>query len=106
MPWLHPFRRRLIAWADNVDDPRIQAHVEQCERCLGIVEEAGRFDDIPLGNVLGALLRAPDSLEEELVERAEIARSNRASLEILGGLAVLPWETLQLMIDQRKPADD
>lgn len=105
MFWKHPSRRRLIAWADEPGDPRVQAHVETCERCLGIVEEADTSEDIPLGDALRALLSAPEEFEDQLVERAETARSNRAALEVLGGLAAVPWETLRLMIDEGRTDD-
>ncbi|MDH3538884.1 MAG: hypothetical protein OEP52_02715 [Acidimicrobiia bacterium] len=103
----HPSKRRLAAWARDVDDSRVQVHVEQCLRCLAIVETAGVGDELPLGTVLRALLSAPDALEEELVERAEVARARRASLEVLGGLVAVPWETLRLMIgDEGSSGDD
>jgi hypothetical protein len=99
MFWSHPSKRRLVAWAGDVHDIRVQIHVEQCLRCLPIVENAAGPDELPLGAVLRALLSAPEALEEELVERA--------ALEVLGGLAAVPWETLRLMIgDEGSTADD
>ncbi|MBT8165653.1 MAG: hypothetical protein KJP22_04435 [Acidimicrobiia bacterium] len=98
MLWPHPSRRRLTRWARLLDDARIQVHVEQCERCLAVVEKTEPAEEVALGTLLRTFLSAPDSLEQELVERAETARARRASLEILGGLAALPWETLRLMI--------
>ena len=107
MFWAHPSKRRLVAWATDVNDARVQVHVEQCLRCLAIVERSEERDELPLGAALRTLLSAPEALEEELVERAETARARRASLEILGGLAAVPWETLRLMIgDEGRSEDD
>ena len=106
MLWPHPSRRRLTAWARRVDNPKVQAHVEQCPRCLDIIERAEPLEELPLGAMLRTLLSAPEALEEELVERAEAARASRASLEILGGMAALPWETLRLMIGDEGRAED
>jgi hypothetical protein len=100
MFWKHPSRRRLVSWAQDPDDPRIEAHVETCERCLWTVEQVETFEDIPLGDALRAFLSAPVDFEDHLVDRAEAARSTRAALEVLGGLAVIPWETLRVMIDK------
>lgn len=106
MFWAHPSKRRLVAWAGDVEDSRVQTHVEQCLRCLAIVENAAERDELPLGAVLRAMLSAPEALEEELVERAETARARRASLEVLGGLAAVPWETLRLMIGDEGSSED
>lgn len=105
MLWSHPSRRRLVRWADSPADARVQAHVETCERCLRIVEQVDSFEHIPLGDALRALLAAPEEFEDQLVERAETARSNRAALEVLGGLAAVPWETLRLLIDEGRTDD-
>jgi hypothetical protein len=107
MLWSHPSKRRLVRWARDVDDVGVQIHVEQCLRCLAIVENAEHRDELPLGTVLRTFLSGPEALEEELVERAVDARARRASLEILGGLAAVPWETLRLMIgDEGRSEDD
>lgn len=106
MLWRHPSRRRLVAWAEHPDDPRVQIHVEGCERCLGIVEEVEPFEDIPLGDALRALLSTPEDFEDQLVDRAEAARTNRAALEVLGGLAAVPWDTVRLMIEEGSTDDD
>jgi hypothetical protein len=105
MLWPHPSQRRLARWARDIDDPRVQLHVEACDRCLAIVERVERLADVPIGDVLRAMLQAPETLEEELVVRAEAARTKRASLEILGGLAAVPWETLRLMMDEGRSGD-
>jgi hypothetical protein len=98
--WLHPSRRRLARWAEEANDEKTESHVEQCARCIGIIEQRESDEGVPMGEVLRALLNAPSTLEDELVVRAEEARKNRAALEVLGGLVVVPWETLRIMIEE------
>jgi len=100
MSWPHPSRRRLARWAEDANDEKIQLHMEQCPRCIGIVEQKSSDDGIPMGDVLRSLLNAPETMEEELVVRAEEARRRRAALEVLGGLVMVPWETLRVMIEE------
>lgn len=105
MIWPHPSRRRLAAWAEAGDDWKTQAHVEGCERCLAIVEERRADDDIGLTEILGVVLRARDELEDELVEKAVMLRHRRATFDVLGGLATVPWETMRLLFEERRPDD-
>jgi hypothetical protein len=105
MLWPHPSRRRLAAWAADPIDDRIEMHLEQCPRCVSLIEDSAADTEVPFGDILQSLLAAPADFEEELVERAGEARRNRAALDILGGLMAVPWETLRIMMDEGRAED-
>ena len=54
MLWPHPSRRRLTNWAQRPDDARIQTHIEQCERCLAVVERTEPAEEIALIAMYGS----------------------------------------------------
>lgn len=106
MLWPHPSRKRLATWASEPTDDGVSSHLEHCARCVAIVDEASGTEEVPIGDVLRTLLSAPDFLEDELVARAQEAKTRRAVLEILGGLAAVPWETVRILLDERRTEDD
>lgn len=103
--WRHPSRRRLASWAADPIDDKVGIHLEQCHRCVALVEESATERQPPFGDILRSLLTAPDDFEDELVERAQEARTKRAALDVLGGLMAVPWETLRIMIEEGSTDD-
>jgi len=104
----HPRRSRLDAWLAGRSKPRLDHHVESCERCATrLVERAP------------ALLHLRDALIDALAPPADFATrveaaiagraAARADFELLASLLTLPWQTSRLLLSDdevRRPSAD
>lgn len=100
----HPRRDRLHGWLDGSTEPKLDRHVESCDRCASRLESFAPA----LPNLRDALVDAlaPPAdfaarLEAAVAERA----AAKADLELLAGLMALPWQTSRLLMrdDENRP---
>ncbi|NNE73370.1 MAG: hypothetical protein HKN26_06890 [Acidimicrobiales bacterium] len=98
--WIgHPQNRRLAEWLETGLPADVDAHIMTCNRCAARIEDLAEPEPV-LARALSAVLAPPTDLVPRLHHGIDGKLRNRADLQFLAGLLVLPADAARLLLTE------
>ncbi len=100
----HPSSRALRDWLGGVDNPKVDRHVETCNRCAGTMEELDATESgTPIKAALAAVLSPPEDLSDRLSRRVAQRLDSRFMFEMVSDMFGAGLETSRLLFTEEEP---
>ena len=101
MKFRHPSKDRLRAWLNGAgeEDPQLEAHIDNCERCSSVIEALGEASaSEPLVFALAQVLAAPRDLPDRLEAQVSSRLSGRELVGLMAEMFGAGVETSRLLL--------
>lgn len=105
----HPSKNALREWLEASDqdpaDAKVDAHIDDCQRCAAIIEDFDVADELSIGDALAAVYRPPADLSDRLERRVAARLDSRVVLDVVSDLFGAGFETSKLLLTE-DPVDE
>ncbi len=108
MRFRHPSKDQLRKWLTgaNGDDPNLDAHIDDCDRCSSVIEALAESSaSEPLAAALAQVLVAPEGLPVRLEAQVSERLSGRELIGLMAELLGAGVETSRLLIVDPPPRE-
>jgi hypothetical protein len=100
----HPSSEELAHWLEVGAPSRVAEHIETCERCLGVAEEASNLDLALMANLHDAL-PLPDNLAERTNAGLDRRLRDEAAVTSFFDLFTSAWFVAGVVFDPPEDFD-
>ncbi len=101
MKIMHPSSKELQAWLDGNGAPRVDKHLETCDRCAETLENQVGDNQTPtVHDALATVLKPTNDMTDQVAEAVRKRLDNREVLEIFGGLFASGVETTKILVTE------
>lgn len=107
----HPSSRALRDWLGGSVDPKVDRHVETCNRCAGTIEDIDTIQgdttggDASISEALATVLSPPADLSDRLSRRVAARLDSKVMFEIVSDLFGAGLETSRLLLTEEEPRE-
>jgi hypothetical protein len=101
----HPSHQQLQEWLETGAPTRVGKHVDDCERCMALLEELSDLDDSLVADLSDALA-APNDVEARTARQVESRLRNEAAFTAFLDLFTVGWFATKTILDIEEESDE
>jgi|GEM_PF-6770858 len=101
MSLFHPKKKDLIKWLDGADDPKLEKHISDCEKCSTAMEliQGVRVEET-LEQALTLALAPKGDFVDQLEGRVTERLDSREVLSVVSGIFASGLETTRILVTE------
>lgn len=93
----HPNKKKLFAWLSGDEVPRVERHVDKCERCAHVMENLDESSEFQLADALKTVLAPPRDLSERVEKNLE-SRIETEFMDYISDAFIAGLDTSKILI--------
>lgn len=101
----HPSNEQLQQWLETGVPTRIGKHVDECERCMALLEELSDLGDTLVAELSDALA-PPTGVEVRTARQVENRLRNEAAFTAFLDLFTVGWFATKTILDIEEESDE
>jgi len=101
MKLFHVSKKNLKRWLDGEENPKIEKHLNSCERCFNIIENMDSdLPEVGLNEALAEALAPNDEFVDQLEGRVSKRLESREVLSVMSGIFASGIETTRILVTE------
>ena len=101
----HPSNQQLQSWLESGTPARLGKHVDDCDRCMALLEELSDLGDTLVAELSDALA-APTDVEDRTARQVESRLRNEAAFTAFLDLFTVGWFATKTILDIEEESDE